>query len=267
MEEKEYHNNSLRNKIISPRPRPSAYFFLSPFNEAVGSTPKVPEDHVFAYPPTSSSVAGGDSGKMQDIGDAAIFPSPMRAPFGNDFFYATRRHAEPPLNSPSPGAPTASQAAAAVGAVGAAGAAAAAAATRAGAGSSAERPVGATTSGRWPQALAGSASGEWSSSSSAHVGGGVGGGDSRPSSSTVSALSAGSMETKHDVGGEARASPMSPASRASGSCAPSATVGGAAATAAATAQVVATTAGTEARERSEDEPNIEVRLLTPHLVR
>lgn len=244
-------------------------FPLLSMNHAGGSTPKVPEDHVFAYPPVLSS-RGGDSGKTQDDGDAAIFPSPMRPPSGDDFFYATRRYAEPSLDSPSPRAPGGTtQAAAAVGAAGAA-----AAVTRARAGSSGEGVAGSATSGDWPSPVSGSASGEWLSSAANVSGGGGGGaggaGGSRQSSSTISALSAGSMETKHDVGSDARASsPLSPASRASGSCAPSVTVGGGGAPASAAMVVAAAAgtgaaaagAGTTARERDGDGEIIDVRLV------
>ncbi|CAN0287748.1 unnamed protein product, partial [Ectocarpus fasciculatus] len=165
-----------------------------------GATRRVAEDHIFAYPPHSS---GGDSGKTQDAADSS-FPARLGAPSGNDFFYATRRFAEPQLNSPSPRTSTGALAA---GAAGAAGAAATAAAGR-------RRPAG----GAVAPAHAGDVSEEWPLPISATtVGAGASGSSGGPSSSTISAVSAGSMETKHDVESDARVSSLSPAGRAGSS--------------------------------------------------
>lgn len=238
-------------------------FFPLTTTNAAGPTAKsrVPEDHIFAYPPSSGS---GDTGKTPD---ADRFPSPVGAPSGDDFFYATRRFAEPPLNMPSPRVQTAALAAGATAlAAGAAGAAAAGGRTAgltAGTSGAAGGVTG-SASGEWPSPMSAaggvsSGTGTGSGTGSSGTGSGSGGtSSSLRSSSTISAVSAGSMETKHDVGGDVREASLSPASRAGGS-GRIAAAGGAAATAAAVLAASAAGKGAGKSEDEEDVADVEVR--------
>ncbi|CAM9511658.1 unnamed protein product, partial [Hapterophycus canaliculatus] len=225
----------------------------------------VPSDQVFAYPPPKSREGSDDAdddaeaGKTQDAEDAG-FASPLAAPPStDDFFCATRRYAgSPQSEGSSPAALTAALAGA-----GAAGAAVASARAGAEAGDEDGDRAGAGVGAATATGAATPSGGGARSSSSAH------------SSSTISAVSAGSMETKHDGMGDARGSSLSPASRASGSgtTAPREGAAGSAAAAAAAAgglaagaavagsMVVGAGAGAAgaAKRKDEDLADVEVR--------
>lgn len=229
----------------------SLFLFL-PCENTVGPTARVPEDHIFAYPPSSGS---GDTGKTPE-GDR--FPSPVGAPSGNDFFYATRRFAEPPLNMPSPRVAALAAGATTLAAGAAAGGETAGATAQAGGLSSSAGGVAGSASGEWPSPV--SAAGGVSSGSGSGSGGTTS--SSLKSSSSVSAVSAGSMETKHDVGSDVRETSLSPASRAGGSGSGSVAVGGAAVTAAAAAVLAAGKGAEGASQEEEDLADVQVRFCT-----